>query len=61
MAPKTGRNRLHVNLAPPGGCDQQAEGDRLVSLGATRVDIGRGAVSRVEMADPDGNEFGASR
>nr|WP_281178427.1 VOC family protein [Streptosporangium amethystogenes] len=33
------------------------EVDRLVSLGATRIDIGRREGSRVLMADPDGNEF----
>jgi hypothetical protein len=31
--------------------------DRLISLGATRVDIGQGDVSWVVMADPDGHEF----
>jgi predicted enzyme related to lactoylglutathione lyase len=56
--PKTGKNRLHLDIAPPADGDQRAEVDRLVSLGATRLDIGldidhggRG------MADPDGNEF----
>ena len=56
-APKTGKNRLHFDLAPPADGDQQAEVDRLVSLGATRIDIGQGEVSWVVMADPDGNEF----
>jgi predicted enzyme related to lactoylglutathione lyase len=54
---KTGKNRLHFDLAPSGGGDQQTEVDRLVSLGASRVDIGQGEVSWVVMADPDGNEF----
>ena len=54
--PKTGKNRLHFDLAPDDG-DQQAEVDRLVSLGATQIDIGQGEVSWVVMADPDGNEF----
>jgi catechol 2,3-dioxygenase-like lactoylglutathione lyase family enzyme len=57
VAPKTGKNRLHLHLAPPAHADQQAEVDRLVSLGATRVDIGQGDVDWVVMADPDGNEF----
>jgi catechol 2,3-dioxygenase-like lactoylglutathione lyase family enzyme len=57
VAPKTGKNRLHLHVAPPVDGDQQAEVDRLVSLGATRVDIGQGDVSWVVMADPDGNEF----
>jgi len=55
--PKTGKNRLHLDIAPPVDGDQQAEVDRLVSLGATRIDIGQGDVSWVVMADPDGNEF----
>ena len=57
VAPKTGKNRLHFDLAPPVDGDQQAEVERLVSLGATRIDIGQGDVSWVVMADPDGNEF----
>jgi predicted enzyme related to lactoylglutathione lyase len=57
VAPKHGKNRLHFDIAPPAGTDQQAEVERLVSLGATRIDIGQGDVSWVVMADPDGNEF----
>ena len=57
VAPKTGKNRLHLDIAPSAGVDQQTEVDRLVSLGATRIDIGQGDVSWVVMADPDGNEF----
>jgi predicted enzyme related to lactoylglutathione lyase len=57
LAPKLGKNRLHFDLAPPLGEDQQAEVDRLISLGARRIDIGQGDVSWVVMADPDGNEF----
>lgn len=57
VAPKTGKNRLHLDIAPPIGEDQQAEVDRLISLGAKRIDIGQGDVSWVVMADPDGNEF----
>jgi catechol 2,3-dioxygenase-like lactoylglutathione lyase family enzyme len=54
VAPKVGRNRQRFDLAPAGG-DQQAEVDRLVSLGATRLEIG--ADGTVVLADPDGNEF----
>jgi predicted enzyme related to lactoylglutathione lyase len=57
VRPKTGKDRMHFDLAPPADGDQQAEVDRLVSLGATRVDIGQGEVSWVVMADPDGHEF----
>ena len=35
----------------------EVEVDRLVALGATRVDIGQGEVAHVVLADPDGNEF----
>ena len=54
---KTGKNRLRLDLAPPLHGDRQSEVNRLVSLGATRTDIGRGQDGRVIMADPDGNEF----
>ncbi len=56
VAPKTGRNRLHFDLAPSAGADQQAEVDRLVSLGATRLDV-QGEAGWVVLADPDDNEF----
>jgi len=55
--PRTEKYRMHFDLAPPPDGDQQAEVDRLISLGATRIDIGQGEVSRVVMADPDGHEF----
>ncbi|MEN3534223.1 VOC family protein [Microbispora sp. ZYX-F-249] len=57
LMPKPGKNRLHFDIAPPSDGDQQAEVDRLVSLGAKRIDIGQGEVAWVVMADPDGNEF----
>jgi hypothetical protein len=57
LEPKTGKYRLHFDLAPPADGDQQAEVDRLFSLGATHIDIGQGEVSWVVMADPDGHEF----
>ena len=55
--PKRGKNRLHLDLAPPADGDQEAEADRLVSLGATRIDIGQGDVDWVVLADPEGNEL----
>jgi catechol 2,3-dioxygenase-like lactoylglutathione lyase family enzyme len=57
VAPRLGKSRLHLDLAPPAGGDQQAEVERLVSLGATRVDLGQGDVDRMVLADPGGNEF----
>lgn len=52
--PKQGRNRQRFDLAPAGG-DQPAEVDRLLSLGATRLEAGDDGT--VVLADPDGNEF----
>jgi predicted enzyme related to lactoylglutathione lyase len=57
VSPKHAKSRLHIDIAPSNDGDQRAEIDRLVSLGATRKDIGQGDVSWVVMADPDGNEF----
>jgi predicted enzyme related to lactoylglutathione lyase len=54
---KTGKNRLHFDLAPPADGDQKAEVERLIALGARRIDIGQGDVNWEVMADPDGNEF----
>jgi hypothetical protein len=56
-APKTGKNRLHLDIAPPADGNQVAEVERLVALGARRIDIGQGDVSWVVLADPEGNEF----
>ncbi|WP_369187197.1 VOC family protein [Streptomyces sp. R08] len=53
--PKTVKNRLHFDLAPD---DQETEVERILALGARRVDIGQGeAVGWVVLADPEGNEF----
>ena len=57
VAPKLGKNRLHLEVAPIDHAARPSEVDRLVALGATRVDIGQGAADPVVMADPDGNEL----
>ena len=55
LEPKHGTTyRPHFDLAPD---DQVSEVERLMSLGAKRVDIGQGEVPWVVMADPDGHEF----
>ncbi|TFV66058.1 UNVERIFIED_ORG: VOC family protein [Bacillus sp. AZ43] len=56
VAPRTGRNRWHLDVAPPTGGSRQAEVDRLTSLGATRA-ADDGCEGAVAMTDPDGNEF----
>jgi catechol 2,3-dioxygenase-like lactoylglutathione lyase family enzyme len=53
LTPKEMRNRQHFDLTAEG--DPQAEVDRLIALGATRLEIGRDGA--VVLADPDGNEF----
>ena len=54
---KRGFNRLHLDLRADGSSfDDELE--RLLSLGATRADVGQPAdVSWVVLADPEGNEF----
>ena len=51
---KSVKDRIHLDLRPG---DQAAEVERLISLGARRIDIGQGDVTWVVMADPEGNEF----
>jgi predicted enzyme related to lactoylglutathione lyase len=54
---KTVKNRLHLDLNPS-GCDQATELERLLGLGARRVDVGQADdVSWFVLADPEGNEF----
>jgi len=52
------KNRLHLDLAPRAGDDQEAEVARLEQLGAKRVDVGQGDDKTwVVLVDPEGNEF----
>jgi predicted enzyme related to lactoylglutathione lyase len=53
---KTVKNRLHIDVNPMDR-DQAEEVERLLELGARKIDIGQGDVSWVVMADPEGNEF----
>jgi hypothetical protein len=52
--PKTLKNRLHLDFRPD---DRDEEVERMLALGAARVDIGQGEQSWVVLADPEGNEF----
>ena len=54
---KTGLNRIHLDLRPYPGDDQEAEVARLRALGATDIDVGQGDVAWTVLADPEGNEF----
>ncbi|MDT4907191.1 MAG: hypothetical protein QOI69_432 [Pseudonocardiales bacterium] len=54
---KAVKNRLHLDLRADGVATPD-ELERLLSLGARRVDIGQGPdVSWVVLGDPEGNEF----
>jgi predicted enzyme related to lactoylglutathione lyase len=57
LQPRSGSNRWRFDIAPNGDADQRSEVDRLLSLGATRFEVGQNDVGRVLMADPDGNQF----
>jgi hypothetical protein len=52
--PKRVKNRLHLDFRPD---DRDREVERMLSLGASRADIGQGDQSWVVLADPEGNEF----
>jgi hypothetical protein len=52
---KVVKNRLHLDLRPK---DQAAEVQRLICLGASKIDIGQSSeCTWVVLADPEGNEF----
>jgi hypothetical protein len=53
---KVVKNRLHIDVSP---IDREPaeEVERLIALGARRVDIGQGDVPWTVLADPEGNEF----
>jgi predicted enzyme related to lactoylglutathione lyase len=54
---KTVKNRVHLDLNTTAD-DRDAEIERLIALGARRVDIGQtGQESWDVLADPEGNEF----
>jgi predicted enzyme related to lactoylglutathione lyase len=54
--PKTTKNRLHLDLIPPGD-DPQQELTRLTGLGATVLDDQPPGAGWLILADPEGNEF----
>jgi Glyoxalase-like domain len=54
---KTVQSRVHLDLKPYPGDDQEAEVARLRALGATDADVGQGDVPWICLADIEGNEF----
>jgi hypothetical protein len=55
--PKTGKNRVHLDLASESHEHHAAQVRRLLELGAVPIDIGQGDVPWRVLADPEGNEF----
>ena len=56
--PKTRKNRLHLDLVSESPAHQSEMVDRVITLGARRVDIGQSSdVDHIVLADPEGNEF----
>ena len=54
---KVAKNRVHYDVSPVDR-SQEDEVERLLTLGATRADIGQsGDESWTVLADPEGNEF----
>jgi predicted enzyme related to lactoylglutathione lyase len=55
--PRSVKNRVHLDLTTSGD-DREAEIERILALGARRIDIGQtGDESWDVLADPEGNEF----
>ncbi len=53
---KTVKNRIHIDVNPVDR-DRDEEVERIIALGAKKIDIGQGDVSWVVLADPEENEF----
>lgn len=54
---RTGVNRMYLAVATSGEEGRPAEVQRLLALGATRLDAKSPDRSTIRLADPDGNEF----
>ncbi len=55
--PKSGKNRIHLDLASQSAAHQAEIVGRVFELGAQPADVGQGDVPWVVLADPEGNEF----
>lgn len=51
------KDRLHLDLVPTADSSREQETQRLLGLGASRVDIGQDDVDWDVLADPEGNVF----
>ncbi|GAA2484362.1 VOC family protein [Terrabacter carboxydivorans] len=57
VRPRSHRSVMHFHVGPPAPDALDAEVERLLSLGARRLDRSLGAGCGIALADPDGNEF----
>jgi hypothetical protein len=55
--PKVGKNRIHLDLVSESPDHHTEMVDRLLAVGASRIDIGQGEAEWTVLADPEGNEF----
>ena len=56
--PKNGKNRIHLDLVSESPGHQAEMVERLVALGARRVNVGQPSdADHIVLADPEGNEF----
>ena len=56
-APKTVKNRVHLDVAPFKGEDHARAVAALLLAGAATADVGQGPVSWTVLTDPEGSEF----
>lgn len=54
---KRGKNRVHLDVAPPAGADHAAAVREVVAAGAAPADLGGPPVPWRVLTDPEGNEF----
>jgi hypothetical protein len=54
---RTGKNRVHLDLATKSAEHQAAAVAALLAAGAVPADVGQGAASWIVLTDPEGSEF----
>jgi hypothetical protein len=57
LMPKLGRERFHFHLASTSPTSAHATLDRILALGATRLDVGDACPGAIALSDVDGNQI----